>query len=52
MAAWEAGFTVPPAGQDAQWAKENMEAFKAKARDGDEDFANLVEELSGKAGFQ
>lgn len=51
-AVWEAGFTVPPAGQDAQWAKENMGAFKAKAAEGDEDFADLVEELGSRAAFQ
>ncbi|ETS73806.1 hypothetical protein PFICI_14752 [Pestalotiopsis fici W106-1] len=51
-AAWEAGFTVPPAGQDAQWAKENMAAFQDKANNGDEDFADLVEELKTRDEFK
>lgn len=51
-AAWEAGFAVPPAGQDAQWARDNMAAFREKADGGDEDFADLVEELKTRDEFK
>ncbi|KAK6085215.1 hypothetical protein SCUP234_02155 [Seiridium cupressi] len=52
VAAWEAGFAVPTAGHDAEWARENMGAFKEKAQDGDEDFADLVDELSERDEFK
>jgi hypothetical protein len=51
-AAWEAGFAVPPAGQDAQWARDNMAAFRETADGGDEDFADLVEELKTRNEFK
>ncbi|KAB8364838.1 hypothetical protein FH972_024701 [Carpinus fangiana] len=51
ISAWEAGFTVAPAGQDVQWAKDHMEEFKKRAADGDEDFRDLVEDLEGRAEF-
>lgn len=44
-AGYEAGFLIPPAGGDGEWLRENMEAFEAKARDGDEEFADLVREV-------
>ncbi|KAH6658000.1 hypothetical protein BKA67DRAFT_656232 [Truncatella angustata] len=52
VAGWEAGFAIPSAGQDAQWARDNLEAFKEKARAGDEDFEDLVHELSTREEFQ
>ncbi|KAL2043152.1 hypothetical protein N7G274_004212 [Stereocaulon virgatum] len=45
VAGREVGFELPPAGEDGQWVKENMEAFKAKAEAGDRDFRDLVEEV-------
>ncbi|KAK6216090.1 hypothetical protein LQW54_003866 [Pestalotiopsis sp. IQ-011] len=50
-AAWGAGFAVPTAGQDAQWAKDNMAAFKQRASGGDQDFADLVAELESREEF-
>ncbi|KAM0811557.1 hypothetical protein AB5N19_11913 [Seiridium cardinale] len=52
VAAWEAGFAVPTAGHDAEWARENLDAFKEKAQDGDEDFADLIDELSERDEFK
>lgn len=51
-AAWEAGFAVPTAGQDAQWARDNMAAFKQRASGGDADFADLVAELESREEFK
>ena len=33
------------AGEDKQWLKANMEAFRRKAEAGDRDFRDLVEEV-------
>ncbi|GIZ44097.1 hypothetical protein CKM354_000730600 [Cercospora kikuchii] len=41
-AGWEAGFTMPSAGQDVQWLKDNWQAFEEKAKAGDEDFADML----------
>ena len=43
-AVYEAGFMMPEAGHDQEWLKENIDAFKKKADDGDEDFQEMVEE--------
>jgi len=46
VAGREAGLNIPPAGQDAEWIKENWGAFVKKAEAGDEDFADLVKQYS------
>lgn len=51
ISAYEAGFVIPPAGQDVEWAKKNMDAFKKKAAEGDEDFRALVEDLESRKEF-
>ncbi|KAG9234846.1 hypothetical protein BJ875DRAFT_530670 [Amylocarpus encephaloides] len=48
LAALEAGFIVPQAGKEKEWALGNMEAFKQKARGGDKDIAGLLEELQSR----
>lgn len=44
-AGMEAGFEIPEAGKDAEWLAENMNAFKARAEDGEVEFKELVEEV-------
>ncbi|GAB7350764.1 hypothetical protein MBLNU459_g1308t1 [Dothideomycetes sp. NU459] len=46
VAGTEAGFSIPPAGGDKQWLKDNLEAFKQKADGGDEDFQDMVKEIT------
>jgi hypothetical protein len=46
VAGMEAGLILPPAGQDADWIKENWETFVKKAEGGDEHFAGLIEQYS------
>lgn len=46
VAGREAGLNIPPAGQDAEWIKENWETFVKKAEAGDEDFADLIKQYS------
>lgn len=41
----EAGFTLPAAGEDGAWMKENWTAFNKKAEEGDEEFAEMVKEV-------
>ena len=45
LTALEAGFIVPKAGKEKEWAMANMEAFKQRAKEGDKDIAGLLEEL-------
>lgn len=45
IAGTEAGFVLPKAGTDAEWAKENWAAFNKKADEGDEDFKDMVREI-------
>lgn len=45
VAGLEAGFVLPPAGGDVQWLQENWEAFNEKAKNGDEEMADLVKEV-------
>lgn len=52
LSSWEAGFQVPLAGHDREWARENMEAFREKALAGDEDFVELIRELESREEFQ
>lgn len=44
-AGYEAGFLIPPAGGDVAWLHEHMEEFEAKANGGDEEFAEMVQEV-------
>ena len=43
-AVYEAGFMMPEAGGDRDWVRENLEAFEKRAREGDEEFAEMVGE--------
>jgi len=46
IAARENGVTIPGAGEEGNWLKDNMAYFKEQAEGkGDEDFANLVKEV-------
>lgn len=45
VAGWEVGFPLPAAGEDRQWLRSNMAEFEKKAKDGDEQFKELVEEV-------
>ena len=45
LTALESGFIIPKPGKEKEWAIGNMEAFKQKAREGDQDIAGLLEEL-------
>lgn len=58
---YEAGFMIPRAGEDVQWLRDNMEEFEMKAKSGDEEFAEMVDEVrergllgdvNGKSGKQ
>jgi phenylpyruvate tautomerase PptA (4-oxalocrotonate tautomerase family) len=44
VAGMEAGLFLPPAGQDAEWIKENWTTFVKKAEDGDDMFADMLEQ--------
>lgn len=44
-AGMEAGFSIPEAGKDGEWLAENMNAFKARAEAGEEEFVELVKEV-------
>ena len=45
VAAAEAGFAFPAAGEDKKWLKENYKEFEQKAKLGDEEFQDLMHEL-------
>jgi hypothetical protein len=44
----EQGFVLPVAGEDGEWAKENMAEFARRAADGDESMKKLVQEYKAK----
>ncbi|KAF1362865.1 hypothetical protein EJ07DRAFT_105836 [Lizonia empirigonia] len=48
VAGAEQGFMLPVAGQDAEWAKENMGEFERRAGEGDESMRVLVQEYKAK----
>ncbi len=48
VAGWEQGFSIPEAGGDAAWLKENMEEFERRADAGDAAMRGLVEEVRGR----
>ena len=41
----EAGFPIPWAGQDKQWLKKHYTGFERKAREGDDEFVDLLNEI-------
>ena len=45
LTALESGLIVYKPGKEKEWALGNMEAFKQKVREDDEDIAGLLEEL-------
>lgn len=45
VAGSEAGFSIPAAGKDQEWFKENIKAFQAKAKAGDVEFAEMLKEM-------
>ncbi|GIZ46182.1 hypothetical protein CKM354_000932000 [Cercospora kikuchii] len=42
---YEAGFIIPPAGGDVKWLHDHFASFEAQANAGDEDMADLVNEI-------
>lgn len=52
VAGYEAGFSIPQAGQDGQWLKEYLPQFQKKADDGDEDFQALIEDVRTRPAFK
>lgn len=48
VAGSEVGFAIPPAGEDRQWLKENIDKFQQKADEGDEDFKDMVEDVKSR----
>jgi len=45
VAGFEHGFKIPEAGGDKAWMRENMPEFERKAREGNEDMKDLIEEI-------
>jgi len=46
IAARENGVTIPDAGNESSWLKDNMPYFKSQAYDhGDQDFRKMIEEI-------
>jgi len=45
IAALENGVTIPGAGEEGNWLKDNMEEFKQRGDKGDQDFVDLVKEV-------
>jgi len=39
---------MPEAGKDREWLTENMEAFEQRARDGDDEFRDMLEDVKGR----
>ena len=39
---------MPQAGEDGKWLKDNMEAFQHKADGGDEEFKDLIEDVTSR----
>ena len=44
VAGYEFGMTIPPAGQDRDWMKDNMSTFQQRARDEGEPFVGAMRE--------
>jgi phenylpyruvate tautomerase PptA (4-oxalocrotonate tautomerase family) len=45
----EAGFELPVAGSDGDWLRRNWSQFQQKARDGEEEFVDLVKDVEERA---
>ena len=45
LAGAEAGFHLPAAGQESDWLAANMSRFQERARYGDADFRDLLQEM-------
>ncbi|KAF2083804.1 hypothetical protein K490DRAFT_69452 [Saccharata proteae CBS 121410] len=45
VAGWEQGLSLPEAGKDKEWIKENMKEFERRADAGDEAMMDMVEEI-------
>ncbi|KAK5165078.1 uncharacterized protein LTR77_009175 [Saxophila tyrrhenica] len=48
VAAMEAGFVIPQAGGDAQWMRDNWEAFKQRADAGEQEFVDMVKDAQDR----
>jgi len=48
VAAYEHGFSLPPAGGDKQWFRDNFTAFEKKAEEGNVEMKELVEEIKAR----
>jgi hypothetical protein len=48
VAGMEQGFMLPKAGKDVEWARENMEEFARRAKDGDESMKKMMREYKAK----
>ncbi|KAH8423054.1 uncharacterized protein LDX57_000810 [Aspergillus melleus] len=48
----ECGVLLPRAGGDSTWLKDNMAVFEGRARKGDEDFIELLEEMKNREDLQ
>jgi hypothetical protein len=46
---WEAGFSIPPAGEDKAWLKRNMSGFQKLADAGNPEFQGLMHKLQTRA---
>ncbi|KAM3453973.1 hypothetical protein MY4038_004681 [Beauveria bassiana] len=52
VTAREAGFTIPVAGEEAEWIREQLPVFKQLAGHGEASFVSLLSELQSKAGAE
>jgi hypothetical protein len=48
VAGFEQGLMVPEAGNDEVWMKENFKEFDRRAREGDQDMKEVVEEIQAR----
>ena len=44
VAGYEFGMTIPPAGQDRDWVKDNMATFRQRAKEEGEPWVEVVRE--------
>lgn len=45
MVGYEVGFAISPAGGDVEWLHAHIGTFEAKAREGDQDMADLAKKV-------
>lgn len=48
VAGWERGFSIPGAGEDAEWLRGNMGEFERRAEGGDKVMGELVQEIKAR----